>query len=98
MLQALPCMAITCDELRADVEARIRNSGVTQFSVSVVEAAASSAGKVVGTCDRGARKLLYTQAAPSDQVEPLHRDSKKAPPILTECKDGSVSLGGDCKK
>lgn len=92
-------MAVTCDELRAEVEAKIRGGGVAQFNVSVVDASASSPGRIVGTCERGAKKLLYTQTSPSGEAAPaLNRDGKKAPPILTECKDGSVSLGGDCKK
>lgn len=99
MLQALPCSAVTCADLQAQVETRIRSAGVTQFSVSVVDASASSPGKVVGTCERGAKKLMYTQAASNSGADDApNRGGKKAQPILTECRDGSVSLGGDCRK
>jgi hypothetical protein len=70
------------------VETRIRASGVSAFSVSVVDSSAPSTGRVVGTCDRGAKKLLYTSA----------KASKKTDPIITECKDGSEPVRGDCKK
>ncbi len=99
MLPALPCSAVACADLQAEVETRIRSAGVTQFSVSVVDASASSPGKVVGTCERGAKKLMYTQAASNSGADDaLKRGGKNAQPILTECRDGSVSLGGDCRK
>jgi Protein of unknown function (DUF1161) len=106
LLQALPGLAVTCEDLRAQVEARIRGAGVAEFTVAVVDAGASAPGKIVGTCDRGGKKLLYTQAAPvaagtkalSEATPVLRRPAKKVEPILTECKDGSVSMNADCKK
>ena len=74
--------ASNCDAIRAQVEAKVRASGVTAFSLSIVDSNASVAGKVVGGCDLGTKKIVYLPAAP----------------ILTECKDGSVSRSGDCKK
>ncbi len=88
LLQASACHAFSCDELRSDVEARIRAAGVTAFSVSVADASAPSTGRVVGTCDRGAKKLLYTP----DKLD------KKADAIITECKDGSEPVRGACRK
>lgn len=106
LLQAAPSFAVGCDALRAEVESKIRNSGVAQFSVSIVEAGASNPGRIVGTCDQGKRKLLYAQArspgaattaaaAPSAAAP---RPAKKVEPILTECKDGSASMNSDCRK
>jgi hypothetical protein len=107
LLSALHCHAITCDELRPQVEARIRAGGVTQFSVTVADAAVPSEGKLVGTCDHGAKKLVYLPGVPSMKptMTPAAKPSvapagslKKNEQIVTECKDGSVSLQGDCKK
>jgi hypothetical protein len=111
LLSALHCNAITCDELRPQVEARIRAGGVTQFNVTVGDAVAPSAGKVVGTCDHGAKKLIYLPGVPAlkPMVTPAAKPSaaprvapaeslKKNEQIVTECKDGSVSVQGDCKK
>lgn len=111
LLSVLPCHAITCDELRPQVEARIRAGGVTRFSVTVADAAAPSEGKLVGTCDHGAKKLVYLPGVPSMKptMTPAAKPSaaprvapaeslKKNEQIVTECRDGSVSLQGDCKK
>ena len=106
LLQASPGFAVGCDALRAEVESKIRNAGVAQFSVSIVEAGASEPGRMVGTCDQGKRKLLYVQARSSDATTTppaapsaaARRPAKKVEPILTECKDGSVSMNSDCKK
>jgi hypothetical protein len=74
----------------------------------VVDSAANAPGKVVGTCAKGAKKIMYTQqsaaprsavpAAASSATKPTLPAKKAADTILTECKDGSVSVGGSCKK
>jgi hypothetical protein len=49
----------SCDELKAEIEAKIKKNGVEKFSVEVLDKDAQSDGKVVGTCDGGAKKLVY---------------------------------------
>ena len=49
-----------CDELKGEIEAKIKKNGVDKFSLDVVEAAAEAKdGKVVGTCDGGTKKIVY---------------------------------------
>jgi hypothetical protein len=48
-----------CAELKTEIEAKIKKNGVDKFSLDVVDAAAQSDGKVVGTCDGGAKKIVY---------------------------------------
>ena len=105
LVHALPSLAISCEDLRAEVESKVRGANVAQFTVSIVEASASEPGKVVGNCDRGSKKLLYTQSnsaagtkTPADPSPAPVRPARKVEPILTECKDGSVSMNSDCKK
>ena len=89
-----------CDTLRTQIEAKIRAAGVMQFSLVVVDAGAAAAGKTVGSCDRGAKKIVYAQSAAAGASSPP-RPAPARPtraPILTECRDGSVSVGGDCKR
>jgi hypothetical protein len=74
----------TCESIQSGIEARIRSSGVDQFTLKIVDAGAQTTGKVVGTCDRGSKKIVYVRPG--------------ADAILTECKDGSITYGGDCKK
>ncbi len=65
LFAALPAAAAddNCEAIRDQIEARVRGSGVQRFSLAVVDAAASAPGRVVGSCARGSRKILYTVAA-----------------------------------
>jgi len=92
-LARMPALAIGCDELGAGIDARMRANGLSNFSLSVVDVAASAPGKVVGTCAQGARKIVYTAARPSDHPA---RNSERSP-IVTECDDGRQVTNGPCK-
>jgi hypothetical protein len=48
-----------CDELKGEIEAKIKKNGVDKFSLDVVDKDAQAEGKVVGTCDSGAKKIVY---------------------------------------
>jgi hypothetical protein len=94
----MPIRADTCDALKSQIESRIKASGVASFSLSVVAASAPAAGKVVGTCGLGARKIVYTQPVAATTMPSAPKPRKTADAaILTECKDGSMSLGATCK-
>ena len=82
--------AETCEAIQARIDAKIRAAGVQAFTLRTVDAAAKVDGKVVGSCALGTKKIVYAQGGAAA------RPDKDA--ILTECKDGSVSLGGDCRK
>ena len=60
-----PSYADNCDGLRVQIDAKIKAAGVTSYSVVVVDAAASAPGKVVGSCARGLKKIMYTTNAMS---------------------------------
>lgn len=99
---AAPARANNCDEIRAGIDAKVRAAGVAAFTLSVVDVAASAPGREVGRCDRGAKKILYVadgKAAPASVAPPppAPAAAPKRPPVLTECKDGSVTTG-DCPK
>jgi len=92
-----------CDSIRDQIDAKIRASAVSRFTLTVVDAAATAPGRNVGSCERGSRKILYVQegrpeaaaSAASAATTPPRRGSDG---VLTECKDGTVSLGGNCRK
>jgi hypothetical protein len=86
-----------CAAIRAGIEAKVRASGTSNFSLSTAAADARVPGKVVGSCDRGAKKIVYLQPAASAPASttPAPRPRER---IVTECRDGSVSVGGDCSK
>lgn len=93
VLAAPAAAAETCEAIQARIDAKIRASGVPAFTLRTVDAAAKVDGKVVGSCELGTKKIVYAQGgAPAKPGKP----GKDA--ILTECKDGTVSMGGDCRK
>jgi len=49
----------SCDDLKGEIEAKIKKNGVDKFSLDVVDKDAQAEGKVVGTCDGGAKKIVY---------------------------------------
>lgn len=62
MLVATPALAKkSCDELKAEIEAKIKSNGVHTFSLEVVAKDDQKEGKVVGTCDGGTKKIVYTR-------------------------------------
>ena len=97
-----------CEPLREQIEVQIAGTGATGFAVVVVDANAEVAGKVVGTCAKGTRKLVYVRGAvtaaggkparpaAAAAVAPVARG--KDAHIITECRDGSVVRGyATCK-
>lgn len=91
--------AESCDALRTLIESKIAAAGVARFTVTVVDANASARGQVVGSCELGSRKIVYEKdAGPDRGTAPAAPAAASGAPILTECRDGTVSAGGDCKK
>lgn len=60
-LLAAPAMAQSksCEELKGEIEAKIRQNGVAEFTLTIVDKDAAEDGKVVGTCGGGTKKILY---------------------------------------
>lgn len=51
-----------CEELKSEIEAKIRKNGVKVFTLGIVtndEAKAVTDGQVVGSCDGGTRKIVF---------------------------------------
>ncbi len=49
-----------CEELKAEIDAKIRKNGVDTFTLEIVERDAQAEGKVVvGTCDGQTKKIVY---------------------------------------
>lgn len=91
--------ADNCEAIRMQIDAKLKASGVARYALTTVDAGAAVHGKVVGSCDLGRKKIVYAQtdgAAPASAPRATAGRARKEP-MLTECKDGTVSLGGDCK-
>ena len=95
--------AISCEELRSSVEAKIQSKGVKHFSVSIVEIHTTASGQVVGTCELGSKKLIYSKlgsqtSASVQATPPLQPSSSPRASVVTECADGRVITQGSCKR
>jgi len=47
------------EDLKGEIEAKIKKNGVDKFSLDIVDKDANADGKVVGTCDGGMKKIVY---------------------------------------
>ena len=53
----------SCEDLKGEIEAKIKKNGVDKITLDIVEKDAQSVGKVVGTCDGGAKKIVYKRGS-----------------------------------
>ena len=60
---AAQAQAKDCEELKAEIDARIRANGVAQFTLAIVDKDAPDEGKVVGTCGGVTKKILYRRGS-----------------------------------
>lgn len=63
---ALPAAARKpCEELQAEIDAKIRANGVPVYTLSIIDAAneAGAEGKIVGQCDGGTKRIVYVRGA-----------------------------------
>jgi hypothetical protein len=60
-----------CEELKSEIEGKLKDKGVTEFTLEIVPADQIKDQKVVGSCDGGKNKITYTkEAAPKDEAKP----------------------------
>lgn len=52
-------MRKSCEELKSEIDSKIKKNGVDKFTLDVVDTEAQAEGKVVGTCDGGTKKIVY---------------------------------------
>lgn len=51
----------SCDDLKAEIAAKLDAKGVSNYSLEIVDKGAAADGKVVGTCEKGSRQIVYKQ-------------------------------------
>lgn len=49
----------SCDELKAEIEAKIKAKGVKTYTVDIVSPAEAKGKTVVGSCEGGAKRIVY---------------------------------------
>lgn len=54
----------SCEELKAEIEAKIQAAGVPSYTLEIVPAAeATDPSMVVGSCENGSRRIIYQRHA-----------------------------------
>jgi hypothetical protein len=51
--------AKSCDDVKADIDAKIKAKGVSSYTLEAVDKGTSTDAKVVGTCDGGNKEIVY---------------------------------------
>jgi len=91
-----------CEELRTEVAAKFRARGVNAPNIEILPAAQTTSARTVGTCELGTKQLVFFPGeynalpAASSHVPKASPACRARDEILTECKDGTVSVGGSC--
>jgi hypothetical protein len=56
-----------CEELKTEIDAKLKEKGVVNYTLEIVPADQIKDQKVVGSCDGGKNKITYTKEAPAPQ-------------------------------
>ena len=52
-----------CEELKTEIATKLDAKGVKGYTLDIVAKDKDAEGKVVGTCDGGTKKIIYTKSA-----------------------------------
>lgn len=52
-----------CEELKSEIDAKLKEKGVVNYTLEIVPADQIKDQKVVGSCDGGENKITYTKDA-----------------------------------
>lgn len=60
LLASAPILAAkNCEELKVEIEAKMKAKGVASFTLDIVASDATADGQTVGTCEGGSKKIVY---------------------------------------
>ena len=63
LFATMPALAAkSCDELKNEIEAKLKAKNVQGYSLEVVASADVKEQKVVGSCEAGNKKIVYKKA------------------------------------
>lgn len=86
-----------CNELKSEIDARIQAKGAKGYTLDVVASADAGAGAatVVGSCEGGTRKIVYTRGggaapAPAPAAAPAAAPAPAAPAAPAAAKKSSA--------
>jgi Protein of unknown function (DUF1161) len=67
-MSAFAQAAKPCEELKSEIAKKMDANGVKSYTLDVVEKDKDAQGKVVGTCEGGTKKIVYSRTTDSAQA------------------------------
>ena len=67
--------AKACEELKTEIATKLDAKGVKGYTLEIVAKDKDAEGKVVGTCDGGSKKIIYTKT-PAPAATPAKETPK----------------------
>jgi hypothetical protein len=78
-LAAAPLWAAKpCDELKSEIEGKLKDKGVQGFTLDIVATADVKDAKVVGSCEAGSKKITYSRGAAPEAKPAAKPEAKPA--------------------
>ncbi len=65
-----------CEELKADIAKKLEANGVKSYTLEIVDKDKQAEGKVVGTCDGGTKKIVYSKTPAAPQTPAAAKPKK----------------------
>jgi hypothetical protein len=62
-------VGLPCSELKTKIEDGLKEKGVQNFTLTIVPTVDAADGKVVGSCDGGTNKIVYSRAASTEPAK-----------------------------
>jgi len=57
-----------CEELKDEIAKKLEANGVKTYSLDIVAKDKEAEGKVVGTCDGGTKKIVYSKTSATEKA------------------------------
>ena len=84
IVAAIPVAALArdCNEVKAEIDAKIKAKGVTNYVLQIVNGPDVKEGQIVGNCDVGAKRIVYFRESSGKSAIKLSSTSpKQAEPV-----------------
>src|SRR6476469_2730935 len=78
----ISALARDCNEVKADIDAKIKAKGVMNYALQIVNGPDVKEGQVVGNCQVGTKRIVYFKATANKKaIEPVSTSPEKAHPL-----------------
>ena len=98
IVAAIPVAALArdCNEVKAEIDAKIKAKGVTNYALQIVNGPDVKEGRIVGNCDIGAKRIVYIQLGePSaSKIQATEKSPKNELAVSPSDNPGGNSAAG----